>query len=276
MLLYNGKLMKEDDIHISPMDRGYYFGDGIYEVFRVYGGRLFEVESHLRRLYRSAEQIRLTLPGSREQLLNDLHHLIEANELQEGIVYIQFTRGEAPRAHGLPSGLEPIMLGWCKELSRPVEQMSKGISAILRPDIRWHRCDIKSLNLLPNSMLKQEAADLGADEVILHRDGVVTECSSSNAMIVKNAEIITHPANHYILHGITREVTIKLAHDLGLAFTERTFTTDELLEADEVFITSTTIEIMPVIQLDGRTVADGHPGPITRKLQEAFEARLGM
>jgi D-alanine transaminase len=275
MLLYNGKLMKEDDIRISPLDRGYYFGDGIYEVFRVYEGRLFEQESHLRRLYRSAEQIQLTLPGSRELLLSDLQKLIAANDLREGIVYIQFTRGEAPRAHGLPEGLNPVVLGWCRELPRPIELMTKGISTILRPDIRWLRCDIKSLNLLPNSLLKQEAADQDSDEVILHRDGIVTECSSSNVMIVRNEEIITHPANNYILHGITREVTIKLAHDLGLALTERTFTTGELLEADEVFITGTTVEIMPVIRIDGQAVANSLPGPITLKLQEAFEELLG-
>jgi len=274
MMLYQDRLVPEEQIRISPMDRGYYFGDGVYEVFRVYRGQIFETGLHLKRLERSAREIRLELPFASariEQLLNDI---IEAEKLREGIVYLQITRGEAPRAHGYPHDPKPVMLGWCKPVERPLDMLRDGIAAVIRPDIRWLRCDIKSLNLLPNSMLKQEAADAGAGEVILHRDGIVTECSAANVMLVKDGRLVTHPANHLILHGVTRAVALRLAAELGIEVSESPFSVNELREADEVFITGTTVEITPVVSLDGQPVAGRTPGKITRKLQEAFEALI--
>jgi D-alanine transaminase len=271
MLLHNGVLKSVEQVSISPMDRGYYFGDGIYEVFRVYQGRLFEEDAHMRRLLRSADSIRLSMPFSQERILRDLQLLIEVNQLNEGTVYLQITRGEASRAHGLPSDLSPVSLAWCKPVSRPLESIRRGISAVTRPDIRWQRCDIKSLNLLANSMLKQEAVDAGVDEVVLHRENVVTECSASNIMMVKNGVIRTHPANHLILHGVTRAVVQKLARHLEIPLEEQPFTIQELAEADEAFITGTTVEVTPVVQVDGASVGDGRPGPISTKLQSAFE-----
>lgn len=274
MLLYQNRLVPEEDVRISPMDRGYYFGDGVYEVFRVYRGRLFEPGLHMKRLERSAREIRLELPFGTASIERGILELIAAERLEEGIVYLQITRGEAPRAHGLPQGLEPVLLGWSKPVPRPLASIRQGISAITRDDIRWLRCDIKSLNLLPNSLLKQEAADAGAGEVVLHRDGIVTECSSSNVMIVRDGRIVTHPADHLILHGVTRAVVLRLAEELGIPADESAFTLGELREADEAFITGTTVEISPLIQADGRPVGSGRPGPVTLRLQEAFEALI--
>jgi D-alanine transaminase len=274
LIFYNGQFLEDNEAHISHKDRGYYFGDGVYEVFRVYNGKLYAKESHLQRLERSAAAIRLSLPYAEDEIASKLEQLIALENLQEGTVYIQITRGIAPRAHSFPGNAEPIVLAFCNAVKRPVPLMRDGISAVTQPDIRWLRCDIKSLNLLPNVLAKQHAAERQAGEAILHRDGVVTECSASNVMIVKDGVIRTHPADHHILHGITRAVTIRLAAKLGITLSEERFSLDELMRADEVFITGTTVEITPVIQVDGEPVADGRPGPITKRLQAAFEQTI--
>ena len=274
MILLKDELLPSQEAHISYQDRGYYFGDGIYEVFRVYNGRLYETDAHMERLFRSAKEVALKLPYTAEEIREQVRKLCEANHLQTGIVYLQFTRGEAPRSHLFPENAVPVMMGFTQELPRPADQMDRGITAITLPDIRWLRCDIKSLNLLPNTMAKQKARDSGCDDAIFHRDGIVTECSSSNIMIVKNGVLRTHPATQRILHGVTRAVVLRLAHQLNLPVQERAFTLEELAEADEVFITGTTAEVTPVIAIDGRPVAGGKPGPVTRRLQQAFEQTI--
>ncbi len=274
VLLFNGELLANDQVHISHEDRGYYFGDGIYEVCRIYQGKLYEIEAHLDRLERSASSLQIKLPFSRMIIAELLEQLLEADPVKDGIVYVQFTRGVAPRAHTFPQNTTPTMLAYCKTMPRPVEVMKQGITAITLDDIRWLRCDIKSLNLIPNTMAKQEAVSQGAGEAILHRDGTVTECSASNIMMIKNGVIHTHPANHLILPGITRTAVLKLAQQIGIATLEEAFTLGELLAADEVFITGTTVEITPIIQIDGKKVNDGQPGPLTRKLQKQFEQQI--
>ncbi len=272
--IWKNKLVSAESIHISLHDRGYYFGDGVYEVFRLYRGRCFEKEAHLQRLVRSADAIRLELPCSPETIEDLLDQLIEANKIQEGTLYVQITRGEAVRSHIMPLDAKPNLLAYCNEVQRPLEAMEQGIQAITVPDIRWLRCDIKSLNLLPNTLAKQQAVDHGAVESILHRDGIVTECSASNIMMIQDGILRTHPANNYILHGITRAFVLKLAGELGIPIDETAFSVKELYEADEAFITGTTVEVTPISSVDEKSIGSGVPGPLTRKLQQAFSQHI--
>ncbi|MFE5319166.1 D-amino-acid transaminase [Paenibacillus sp. NPDC056579] len=268
--LYQNEFYPKDQVLISPDDRGYYFGDGVYEVFRVYNGALFEAEGHYRRLESSARDVRIPLPYSIERLDELLKQLIELNHLNEGTVYMQITRGAAPRTHPFPKETDPILMAYCTEMARPLPTMETGITAVTMDDIRWLRCDLKTLNLLPNVLAKQHALDQGVHEVILHRSGVVTECSASNLFMVSQGELRTHPANNLILHGITRAVVLRLAHEAGIPVREEAFTLDELRSAEEAFISGTTTEITPVISVDHKPVGQGAPGPVTRKLQQAF------
>ncbi|WP_282936651.1 D-amino-acid transaminase [Paenibacillus sp. RC67] len=271
MYLYQNEFVPKDQVHISPDDRGYYFGDGVYEVFRVYNGNLFEAEGHYARLEKSARDVRIPLPYSIEHLDELLRKLIQLNELTDGTVYMQITRGAALRSHPFPNQEEPVLMAYCTEMARPLQSMKQGITAVTMDDIRWLRCDLKTLNLLPNVMAKQHALDQGAHEVILHRNGTVTECSASNIMIVTNGELRTHPANHLILHGITRAVVLKLARELNISVKEEPYTLEDLQTADEVFITGTTTEITPITSINKEPVGQGTPGTITEKLQTAFE-----
>ncbi len=271
MLLWNGKLVEEDQVRVSYRDRGYYFGDGIYEVFRLYNGILFEKEAHLDRLYNSLREIKIELPWSREQLSGMVDELAATLGQQDGILYIQFTRGEAKRAHIFPEVCEAVMLGYCEPLVRPADSIENGIEAITLEDIRWLRCHIKSLNLLANTLAKQEAVEAGAKEAILIRsDDTVTECTASNLLIVKDGVIYTHPNGNLILDGITKQVVKRLAHQLDIPYVEQAFSKQQLLDADEVFLTSTTMEATPIISIDGRPVGTGTPGIVTRRLQVAY------
>jgi D-alanine transaminase len=271
MYFYKKEFVHKNDIQISPDDRGYYFGDGIYEVFRVYNGLIYEAEAHMQRLQRTATDVRLSLPYTSAEIIDILNKLIQQNNLIEGTVYLQITRGEAPRAHPFPTQAEPILLAYSSEVQRPLATIQKGITAITQPDIRWLRCDLKTLNLLPNVLAKQAALDHGVQEVVLHREGTVTECSASNLMMIKDQVLYTHPANHLILHGITRAVVLRLAHALQIAVKEEAFTIEQLLHADEAFITGTTVEITPILQIDGQAIGTGKAGSITQKLQAEFE-----
>mgnify|MGYP002623672305 CR=1 FL=1 len=275
MILWNDEIRPKSDVRISPDDRGYIFGDGVYEVLRIYDGRLFEKEAHLTRLARSAAEIRLRLPAGPAEIGERLERLVAASSVSEGILYMQITRGEAPRTHAFPPDAKPVLMAYCNELKRNRAAMQDGIRAVTVPDIRWHRCDIKTLNLLPNVLARQEAAERGASEAILHRDGKVTECSASNIMIVKDGVIRTHPADNYILHGVTRAIALKLAARLEVPVKEQAFTLEEMLAADEVFITGTTVEITPVTEIDGKPVGDP-ARPVTRRLQEAFARYAGV
>ena len=276
MLLMNDRFVPKKEASVSYLDRGYVFGDGVYEVFRVYGGRMFEPEAHYRRLERNAAALKLRLPFPIAQLDAKLRELLLRESVRDGTVYVQITRGVAPRAHAFPRDAEPVLIAYCTEVARPLAAIRNGIKTVTAPDIRWLRCDIKTINLLPNVMAKQEALERGADDAIFHRDGVVTECTAANLMMVRGGVIYTHPANHLILHGVTRSVVLELARAVGVPVREQTFTLDELARADELFATGTTAEITPILEVDGRPVGDGRPGPVTRKLQDAFERRVGL
>ncbi|CAM4233567.1 D-amino-acid transaminase [Lederbergia lenta] len=270
-IIYNDQIMDKNKVQIDIEDRGYQFGDGVYEVIRIYDGQLFTAEEHLTRFFSSAEKIKIVVPFPKEQLLRLIKQLINENKVNNGSIYMQITRGASPRNHVFPSAeTKPVLTAYTKVVERPESALENGVEAIVADDIRWLRCDIKSLNLLPNLLAKQQATEKGCYESILHRDGTVTEGSSSNAYIIKDGKVKTHPATNLILNGITRQVIARLCDENQIPFYEEVFTVDELLAADEVFISSTTSEVMPVIRVDGKLFSDGKPGQITRKLQSLF------
>ncbi len=270
--LHNLTITDYQDATIHPDDRGYYFGDGIYEVFRIYNGRLFQEDAHLVRLARSAAELRIPLPYGLPEITGLLYKLLDEDPVEEGILYMQITRGATPRGHAFPpEGTQPVLTAYCKPLPRNRDKITGGIRIVSVPDIRWLRCDIKTLNLLGNVLAKQEAVERGADEAVLHRSGTVTECSSSNIMMVKDRTLWTHPADNLILPGITRQVVLEQARTLGIPVQEAAFTLEELYSADEVLITGTTTEVTPVILIDETPIAGGQPGPITRQLQREYQ-----
>jgi len=271
MYFYNGKFIPKQDVHISPDDRGYYFGDGIYEVIRIYKGQLFERQRHLTRLAQSAAEIRINLPYTMDQIHVILDKLVAESNIQTGNLYMQITRGQGPRSHAFIPNSEAVMLAYCTEVVRPLEQLQNGIAVITIEDTRWLHCNVKALNLIPNVLAKQSAFEQGAKEAILHRDGVITEASIANFMVIKNGTLFTHPANNLILHGVTRAVVLDLAAQANIPYEATAIRLEDLSDIEEAFITSTNAEITPVIQIDGQPVGQGTPGPVTRKLQQLYE-----
>ncbi|MBI5972787.1 D-amino-acid transaminase [Staphylococcus caledonicus] len=268
----NGEFLNQEDAKVSYEDRGYVFGDGIYEYIRAYDGKLFTVTEHFERFIRSAGELQIDLGYTVEELIDIVRQLLEVNEIKSGGVYIQATRGVAPREHSFPTPeVKPVLMAFAKSYDRPYEDLKNGINAVTVEDIRWLRCDIKSLNLLGNVLAKEYAVKYNASEAIQHRGETVTEGASSNVYAIKDGKIYTHPVNNYILNGITRKVIKWISEDYELPFIEETFDVEFLKNADEIIISSTSAEVMPVIKLDGETVGDGNVGPITRKLQEGFD-----
>lgn len=266
--------MERENAKVDIEDRGYQFGDGIYEVVRVYNGKFFTLDEHLARFVRSATELHIKLPFTVEALTNLLEQLVEKNELINGYVYIQLTRGAADRIHNYADNLEPVLTMYSTVRERALSDIENGVDVYLHEDIRWLRCDIKSLNLLPNTLANTVAKNKGGHEAILHRGKIVTEASASNIFIVKNNELVTHPANNLILNGITRGKILQIAEDLKIPVKEEAFTIEELFAADEAFITNTGVEIGPINHVDDKAIGTGKPGPVTRKLQKAFEALL--
>jgi len=274
-ILLNNRIVPRESFILDIEDRGFQFGDGIYEVIRIYDGVFFEWEAHLERLVRSAKELMLPLPAAINTLHQNLQQLVKDSKITDGSVYIQVTRGTAPRFHAFPENTEATLVAYVREMQRPLEQMRSGIKVVTAEDIRWLRVDIKSLNLLGNVLAKQKAVERGGAEAILIRNGIVTEGSSSNLFAIKGKQCFTHPANHLILNGITRQVVLRLLNNTDLTLQETSFTLDELLEMDEVFITNTGLEVCPVIQIDDLVIGNGTPGIYTHQLQSAFEALLG-
>ncbi|MCM2531378.1 D-amino-acid transaminase [Neobacillus pocheonensis] len=273
--IFNGEIIERSEAKVDVEDRGYQFGDGVYEVIRVYNGKMFTLKEHLDRFVRSSDSIGITLPYTSEHLTEMLGELIIKNKLHVGIIYMQITRGIAPRNHAFPTGnVVPNLVAYTKELTRPLESLKTGVKTILTEDIRWLRCDIKSLNLLGNILAKQKASEAGCFEAIQHRGNEVTEGSSSNIYIVKNGVLITHESNHFILKGISKDVILQACSQNGIPHEERTFSLEELEQADEVFLSSTTTEVMPIVEMDGNQVSGGAIGPITKKLQELFNQEI--
>ncbi|PTI40443.1 D-amino-acid transaminase [Staphylococcus succinus] len=270
-VLINEQLLEENDAKVPYNDRGYVFGDGIYEYVRIYDNHLFTARPHFERLLRSAAEIGLDLKHDVDSIIELVQELINANGVVNGGVYIQVTRGAAPRDHAFPTpSVEANIMAFTKTYDRPYKQLEEGINAVTTEDVRWLRCDIKSLNLLGNVLAKELATKYNAKEAIQHRGDIVTEGSSSNVYAIKDGEIYTHPTNNYILNGITRRVIKSIAEEKQIPFNEETFTLDFLAKADEIIVSSTSIEVTPVIKLNGNPVGDGQVGPITKELQEGF------
>jgi D-alanine transaminase len=273
--LLNGEMIPRSEAKVDVEDRGYQFGDGVYEVIRVYNGKLFTANEHLTRFVKSADSIGISIPYTIDQVKETLEKLIEKNKLQLGTIYMQITRGIAKRNHAFPiGGVNPTLVAYTNEVNRPTESLRIGVKTILTEDIRWLRCDIKSLNLLGNLLAKQKATEASCYEAIQHRGQDVTEGSSSNIYIVKNGVVMTHESNHLILKGITKDVILDICSKRNIPFEEKTFSLDDLKNADEVFLSSTTSEVMPVIEIDGNKVNNGIPGEVTRKIQELFQREI--
>lgn len=267
----NGEFLNQDEAKVSYEDRGYVFGDGIYEYIRAYEGKLFTVKEHFERFLRSANEIGLDLTYTVDELIELVRKLLEVNNVKNGGIYIQATRGVAPREHSFPTPqVKPVIMAFTKSYDRPYEDLENGIYTMTTEDIRWLRCDIKSLNLLGNVLAKEFAVKYNASEAIQHRGETVTEGASSNVYAIKDGKIYTHPINNFILNGITRRVIKWISEDKNIPFIEETFTVDFLKNADEVIISSTSAEVMPVVKIDGEDVGDGKVGTVTRQLQEGF------
>lgn len=268
----NGKFLAADDARISPMDRGFIFGDGIYEVIPVYNGHLFRLEEHLQRLDNSLASVSIKNTLSHSDWRTVLEELITRNGGGNQSVYLQITRGAAPRDHAFPANVEPTVFIMSNPLKPvPEEIYIDGVSAITLDDIRWKYCHIKAIALLPNILLRQQALDAGAVEAILIRDGEVTEGAASNLFIVSNGTLITPPKGALLLPGITRDLILELAHDNGIASSEAAISPDMLNNADEIWLSSSTKEILPVTKLDGRPVGDGKPGEVWRRMIAIYQ-----
>lgn len=271
----NGKFLPIQEAMVPIEDRGYQFGDAVYEVVNSFNGKFFGLEEHLDRLERSLSE--LSYPTvSREKVKDSMLEILKRSGMDRASVYLQISRGVAPRNHAY-SGLNGVQMIMT---IRPVKEVpetlrTKGVSVITVEDIRWARCDIKTVQLLANALAKQKAIDAGAyDAIFVTPEGVVRETTISNLFIVKNGIVITHPANHRILNGITRIMTIDCCREVSLPIEERTFTVKDMFAADEVFFSGTTIEVLPVVTIDDQTVADGEPGPITKQLYDALHEKM--
>lgn len=275
MLAYlNGQYVEQANARVSVDDRGFLFADGVYEVVRVYDGKLFLMQQHMERLRHGLGELRIRtdmvdeLPAIAERLLDE-------NKLRssDATVYIQVTRGAAPRAHAFPAPeTAPTVYVAAKPFKQhPAAYFSDGVPAVTVPDTRWSRCDIKSIALLPNVLANQQAKEQGAFEAIFVRNDVLIEGSHSNLFAVIGGQLLTYELCGYILGGITRKLVLERAPELGLHVHEEPIHISQLDRIDELLLTGTTTEIMPISKLDNRLIGDGKPGPVTRKLQEGFK-----
>ena len=281
-VIWNDQIVDRAEVKIDMEDRGYQFADGVYDVVRAYNGCFFTLDDHVNRFFSNMERIEIDAPFTKEQLKDRLKELLEINQIDTGNIYFQMTRGIAsPRNHSFPElgSVPPVFTASATFVPRNIVKMDKGITASIVPDTRWLHCDIKSISLLGNILAKHEAHKRGFDEAVLHRDGNVTECSASNMWMVKDGVVYTHPDGNLILPGITKKMIIIAAAKAGILVKEEVFTLKQLDQADEAFSSSTTHEVMPIIEIDAKPVGDGRKGPVAAKLQNFFikeiEAQCG-
>lgn len=268
----NGRFSLLADAVVSVEDRGFQFGDGVYEVVRTYGNRPFQLDAHLVRLERSAGALSLRLPVSQAECSALIHEAVSRAAYAESKIYIQATRGPAPRDHQFPADATPTLVITVREMRVLPELLRRnGVEAITLDDLRWGRCDIKSVNLLGNVLARQQAKEAGVFEALFVRQGEVLEGSVSNVFVVEQGELLTAPEGRYILSGVTRSLVLHLAREAGLRVRERAPSRENLYSASEVFLTGTTVEVLPVVRIDGRLIGSGSPGPITRSLADRFE-----
>jgi D-alanine transaminase len=267
----NGTFLDRKEAKISPDDRGFHFADGVYEVVKYYQGKPFRMEDHILRLQRSLFEVGIMVDQT-GQLPFIFDKLLEMNDLrqQDAGIYLQISRGVHQRVHHFPANISPTVYAFAFPFPSFTGPLENGIKVITSEDIRWLRCDIKSVSLLPNSMLYQQAVEKGAGECVLIRNGMVTEATHSSVIGVKDGMLITHPLSNLILPGITRKVILEIALESEIPVKETPVTEDELYKLDELIICGTGSEVMPAVQINDRLVGDGKPGSVTRFLQKKF------
>jgi D-alanine transaminase len=272
---FNGLFLPKNEIKISPDDRGFLFADGVYEVVRWYGGFFFDMENHIVRLKRSLRELRIN--SDAPDIVPDVaDELIRRNDLQSkpSMIYLQITRGAARRSHNFPTGIEPTVYMYAWDFVPDTKSKENGISVMMKEDIRWSRCDIKSVALLANTLSFQEACEAGMKECIFTRNNLITEGSHSNIFFVRNGILYTHPESNNILSGITRRNVIRLAKKAGIKTIETAIPADELNKVDEAFITNTSAEVTPVTAINDQIIGDGKPGNISRTLNSLFDEEI--
>ncbi|MBX3619704.1 MAG: D-amino acid aminotransferase [Rhizobacter sp.] len=272
----NGEFLPLGQARVSVLDRGFLFGDGLYEVMPVYGRRLFRFEEHMERLGRGLAKVRIPNPHSAVRWLELCRRLIDAQPHDDQALYIEVTRGVAPRSHVMPADLEPTVFMMSNPLVQPSpEERHRGVACLTARDFRWERGDLKSISLLGNVLARQMSADHGAAETILLRDGFLTEGSSSNVWVVHEGAVLGPPTSEHLLEGVRYELIRELCEEEGIAFNLRPVSEAELLSADEVMLSSASKEVLPVTTLDGEAVGHGalrgKPGPVYARLYEAYQ-----
>ena len=268
----NGQYLRLGDAHVSVLDRGFIFGDGIYDVVPAYGGRPFRQAEHLARLERSMAAIGLANPLERSAWETIIEQLIQRSGLSDCMVYMQVTRGVARRDHAFPAGVSPTVFCMVSPFKRPDATLREGgLSAIGIPDERWLRCDIKSVSLLGNVLARQAAVEAGVDDVIQFRDGRLTEASAANIWVAKGGVLVAPLRDNFILEGIRYGLIEELAGQCGIPFESRAISADEVAAADELMLTSATKEILPITRYNHEAVGDGRPGPIYMRLRKAYD-----
>ena len=279
MIVYlNGQFIPLEDAKISVLDRGFIFGDAVYEVWRAVGGQLFEPDRHLARLASGLADLRIAPPpeSKRDGILKISDRLMRENGFSaEASLFLEMSRGVAPRAHAYPKpAVPPTVFIMAASFQPPEDLRARGAAVICIDDVRWNRCNVKTTQLLPNVMAKQEAAEHDALDAIFVRDGLLTETSHANVMAVIDGAVWTHPINGHVLPGVTRDVVLELAASLGIPVKEKPIPKSDLSKATEVFLTGTLSDVMPIVTVDGKKIGDGKPGPISRKLFGALRERL--
>ena len=268
----NGAFLPLEEARVSVLDRGFLFGDGVYEVIPVYSRRPFRLHEHLQRLQHSLDGIRLANPHTEAQWTELVHRMAVEAEWPDQGIYLQVTRGPGPRDHAFPVEVRPTVFLMPMPLNPPSPALvASGVCAVTARDDRWLHCDIKAVSLLANVLLRQRSVDAGCAETLLLRDGMLTEGSSSNVFIVSGGVIATPPKSHLMLPGVTYDVVLELARQGGMPHAVREITEDELRTADEIWLTSTPKEVLAVTTLDGRPVGDGRPGPVFRRMHAAYQ-----
>jgi len=272
IVFLNGEFLPAAEAKVSVLDRGFLFGDGVYEVIPVYGGRPFRLEAHLLRLDQSLTEIRLANPLTHRRWEDVLTDLITRNGAGDQSLYLQVTRGVAAREHAFPRHALPTVFAMSQPLLPPEPAAQAGVKAITVEDIRWARCHVKAITLLPNVLLHQQALDSGAAEAILVREGEISEGAASNVFMVTRGHVVTPPKSHLLLPGITRDVVVELCTEAGIPCSESKITVDALRRADEVWLTSSNKEIVPVTYVDGLPVGNGRPGPLWAQVSDLYRA----
>jgi D-alanine transaminase len=278
MVYLNGRFIPLEEARVPVLDRGFIFGDGVYEVIPVYSRHPFRLDEHLRRLEASLEAIRLRNPHTRGEWRDLVRQLVAQNAPEDQSLYLHVTRGVAKRDHAFPKDVPPTVFMMSNPLvTPPADQVRDGVSAITAADNRWLRCDIKAIALLPNVLLRQLAVDAGCAETVLLREGFMTEGAASNVFVVKDGSLLAPPKNHLMLPGITYDVVLELAANAGIAAQVRPVAEAELRAADEAWLSSSTKEVLAITRLDGRPVGAGRPGPLFLRmyaLYQDYKARI--